>query len=140
MAIEGDPEHPASQGGLCCRGNIALQHLDHPDRVNYPLKRVGERGSGRWERVSWDEAMGSIASKLGKIRDEYGAEAVATAGGTTHRGLGAAPLHESLRQSERLSQRSLVLDPDVHDGDRHFGLVSVRDGPGKQPLARSVGA
>jgi len=46
LAIEGDPEHPTNQGGLCCRGNSALKHLDHPARVNYPLKRVGPKGSG----------------------------------------------------------------------------------------------
>lgn len=82
LAIEGDPEHPTNQGGLCCRGNSALKHLDHPARVNYPLKRVGPKGSGEWERISWDQALDEIAHKLQQIKDEYGAEAVATAGGT----------------------------------------------------------
>jgi anaerobic selenocysteine-containing dehydrogenase len=82
LAIEGDPDHPTNRGGLCCRGNIALKHLDHPARINSPLKRVGKRGSGQWEKVSWDSALDDIAATLGKIRDEFGAEAVATAGGT----------------------------------------------------------
>lgn len=82
LAIEGDPDHPTNRGGLCCRGNIALKHLDHPARINSPLKRVGKRGSGQWEKVSWDSALDDIATTLGKIRDEFGAEAVATAGGT----------------------------------------------------------
>lgn len=82
LAIEGDPDFPTNQGGLCCRGNVALKHLDHPARVNYPLKRVGKRGEGKWERISWEQALDEIAAKLAEIRDEYGAEAVATAGGT----------------------------------------------------------
>jgi anaerobic selenocysteine-containing dehydrogenase len=82
LKIEGDPSHPTNQGGLCCRGNIALQHLDHPDRINYPLKRAGEKGADQWERVPWDQAISEIAEKLNAIKAESGAEAVATAGGT----------------------------------------------------------
>ncbi len=82
LKIEGDPEFPTNQGGLCCRGNIALQHLDHPARINYPLKRVGKRGEGKCEQIPWDQAMKEIGYKLLQIRSEFGAEAVATAGGT----------------------------------------------------------
>lgn len=82
LAIEGDPEFPTNQGGLCCRGNIAMQHLDHPERVNYPLKRVGRRGEGKWEKIPWGQAISEIAGRLSSIKTEYGAEAVATAGGT----------------------------------------------------------
>jgi anaerobic selenocysteine-containing dehydrogenase len=83
LAIEGDPGFPTNEGGLCCRGNIALQHLDHPARVNHPLKRVGKRGEGKWEQIPWDQALDEIAAKLAAIRAEHGAEAVATAGGTS---------------------------------------------------------
>lgn len=82
LEIEGDSEFPTNQGGLCCRGNIALKHLDHPARVNFPLKRVGKRGAGEWQQISWDQALDEIAAKLSQIRDQFGAEAVATAGGT----------------------------------------------------------
>jgi thiosulfate reductase/polysulfide reductase chain A len=82
LDIEGDPDHPINRGGLCARGNIALKHLNHPARINYPLKRVGKRGEGQWQRISWEQAWDEIASKLAQIRDTYGAEAVATAGGT----------------------------------------------------------
>jgi anaerobic selenocysteine-containing dehydrogenase len=47
LEIEGDPSFPTNEGGLCCRGNIALKHLDNPARVNYPLKRVGKRARGQ---------------------------------------------------------------------------------------------
>lgn len=82
LGIEGDPNHPVNQGGLCCRGNIALKHLDHPDRINAPLKRVGAKGANQWERITWTQALDEIAEKLADIRDTYGAEAVATTGGT----------------------------------------------------------
>jgi thiosulfate reductase / polysulfide reductase chain A len=82
LEIEGDPNNPTNRGGLCCRGNISLKHLDHPARVNYPLKRKGKRGSGEWERISWDQALDEITARLAQIREESGAEAVATAGGT----------------------------------------------------------
>lgn len=51
--------------------------LSHPDRLKYPMKRVGERGEGKWERISWDEALDTIAGKLVKFKDEYGAQSVA---------------------------------------------------------------
>lgn len=82
LHIEGDSDHPTNQGGLCCRGNIALKHLDHPARINTPLKRAGQRGSGQWERITWDQALDEITARLAQIREEFGAEAVATAGGT----------------------------------------------------------
>ncbi|MCL2889144.1 MAG: molybdopterin-dependent oxidoreductase [Eggerthellaceae bacterium] len=83
IKIEGDPEHPTNQGGLCCRGNIALSHLDHPARINHVLKRAGERGENKWEKIPWDQAISEIAEKLNRIKEESGAEAIATTGGTT---------------------------------------------------------
>ncbi|MDR1961969.1 MAG: molybdopterin-dependent oxidoreductase, partial [Gracilibacteraceae bacterium] len=82
VKFEGDPDHPANSGGLCCRGQLALKHLDHPARVNKPLKRIGPKGSGQWEEISWEQAIDEIAVKLEQIKTEFGAEAVATAGGT----------------------------------------------------------
>ena len=52
----------------CKRWPMNVGALDAPDRVNYPLRRVGERGSGRWERVSWDEALDDIAARLSAAR------------------------------------------------------------------------
>ncbi len=51
--------------------------LTHPDRLTYPLKRIGERGEGKWERISWEEALDTIATKFKDIRDNYGPEYVA---------------------------------------------------------------
>jgi len=60
----------------CLRGRSRLQWNYHPDRLKYPFKRVGERGEGKWERISWEEALDTIATNLAKIRDEHGPEKV----------------------------------------------------------------
>lgn len=61
------------------KGIYAPKGFAHPDRVLYPLKRVGERGSGEWERVSWEDAMGDIAQRLKAIVEAHGPEALAVA-------------------------------------------------------------
>jgi thiosulfate reductase/polysulfide reductase chain A len=68
----------------CRRWPMNLREIDGPTRLNYPLKRVGPRGSGRFERVSWDEALGDIATRLENMRNEYGAKALASAIGGPH--------------------------------------------------------
>lgn len=82
IKIEGDPNY-SNQGGLCCRGTSALLHVNHPARVNHALKRVGEKGAGQWEQIPYDQAIQEVADKLNQIKAESGAEAVASAGGTT---------------------------------------------------------
>ena len=62
--IEGNPSHPVNKGKLCARGQAALQALYNPDRVEGPLKRTGERGSGKFEKISWDEGLAILAKKL----------------------------------------------------------------------------
>ena len=61
---------------ICPRWQAQLDFVYHPDRLKYPLKRVSERGAGSFVRISWDEALDTIASKLQKIKTEYGAESV----------------------------------------------------------------
>lgn len=68
----------------CRRWRMNLDVLDSPRRVNYPLRRVGERGSGEWERVSWSEALDDIASRLSALREEYGAGTLASMIGGPH--------------------------------------------------------
>ncbi len=82
VKVEGDPESPFNQGRLCPIGNATEELVYHPDRLKYPMRRVGERGSGDWRRISWDEALGEIAEKLSAIKREYGAEAVHLGTGT----------------------------------------------------------
>lgn len=80
--IVGDPEHPYNAGGQCPRGASALDHLNHPNRINYPLKRVGDRGSGQFERVTWEEALDDIAARVTELKNKYGAETISSIGGT----------------------------------------------------------
>ncbi|MGB8299293.1 MAG: molybdopterin-dependent oxidoreductase [Polyangia bacterium] len=68
VKIEGNPDHPVNRGGLCSRGQAALQALYNSQRVHAPLRRLGDRGDGSWKLISWDEAIGEIVTKLGKLR------------------------------------------------------------------------
>jgi len=82
IRIEGNPKDPMSKGRLCAKGLSGIQALYHPNRNKYPLIRVGERGSGKFRRATWDEAIGVIADKLMQVRKDYGAEYVfCTTGG-----------------------------------------------------------
>ena len=82
VKIEGDPDHPWNQGRLCARCLAMTQYAYHPDRLTRPLKRVGERGEGKWQEISWDEAFDFVEEKLDKIRKEFGPESVIFAMGT----------------------------------------------------------
>ena len=64
--FEGNPEHPGSRGRNCAKGPATINQVTDPDRILYPLQRVGERGEGKWERVSWDTALDTIAARLRK--------------------------------------------------------------------------
>jgi anaerobic selenocysteine-containing dehydrogenase len=82
VKIEGNPEHPLSQGFTCERCHLAIKWLYHPDQLMYPLKRVGQRGEGRWQRVGWDEALAEIGGKLNELKDKYGPETLGVFSGT----------------------------------------------------------
>src|SRR2546426_3079062 len=64
--FEGNPENPGSRGRNCAKGPATLNQVTDPDRILYPLKRAGKRGEGKWERVSWDEVLDTIASRIRK--------------------------------------------------------------------------
>ena len=62
--LEGNPMYPVNKGGLCARGQAAIQVTYHPDRITQPLKRAGQRGDGRYSAISWDEAIAELVSHL----------------------------------------------------------------------------
>jgi anaerobic selenocysteine-containing dehydrogenase len=68
--FEGNPEAPGSRGRNCAKGPATLNQITDPDRILYPLKRVGKRGEGKWTRVSWDEALDDIAGRIRKTMQE----------------------------------------------------------------------
>jgi len=82
VRVEGDPDHPTSKGTLCPKGLAVKQLVHHPDRLKYPLRRVGKRGEGKWERISWDQAYNEIVEKFQEIKKKYGAEAITGGIGT----------------------------------------------------------
>jgi len=83
VAIRGNPEHPANRGRICPqRIPHLVDWLYHPDQLMHPLKRVGERGEGRWRRIPWDKALDEIADKLKRLKAGYGGESLAFIEGT----------------------------------------------------------
>ncbi len=80
--IEGNPDSPLNRGTICAKGLAQIEKLNHPDRLKYPMKRKGERGKGKWERISWDEALETIAEKISEIIKEDGPRAISFAQGT----------------------------------------------------------
>jgi len=77
VKVKGDPDGFLNKGYICPKGVASPDRLTHPDRLKYPLKRVGKRGEGKWERISWEEALQYTAENLNKIKEEYGAKGVA---------------------------------------------------------------
>ncbi|MCY3991360.1 MAG: molybdopterin oxidoreductase family protein [Caldilineaceae bacterium] len=76
LDIWGHPDHPVTQGTLCGKVDRYLERVYHADRLRHPQRRVGPKGSGRFERISWNEALAGIAARLREIIDAWGAEAV----------------------------------------------------------------
>jgi anaerobic selenocysteine-containing dehydrogenase len=70
VKLEGQPDSIRGRGKICSKGAAGINQLYDPDRVLYPMKRAGKRGSGKWKRISWDEALTEVAARLKKLRDE----------------------------------------------------------------------
>jgi thiosulfate reductase/polysulfide reductase chain A len=97
--IAPNPDHPLSQGAFCVKGMRGLPEWTyHPDRLLHPLRRTGERGSGQWARITWDEALDEIADRMAAIRTQYGAPALvgAVSGAAFSRGAIVALLMRSI--------------------------------------------
>ena len=77
VKVKGDPDGFLNRGYICPKGVASPDRLYHPDRLKYPLKRIGARGEGKWEKITWDEALAYTADNLNRIKDEYGAKSVA---------------------------------------------------------------
>lgn len=86
--VKGDPDHPHSHGYTCPKGRAAPEMIYHPERITMPLVKVGGRQSAKFEKTSWDRALGIIAENLLGARERFGAESVVFGTGTTR---GMAP-------------------------------------------------
>jgi len=74
VKMKGDPEHRLTRGYICPRGSATEEIRSHPERLRYPLRRAGNKGEGKWKRISWDEAIDEIAGRLSEVKAKYGAE------------------------------------------------------------------
>src|SRR5882762_8842883 len=68
--VRGDPEHPTTAGVLCTKVARYTERTYHKDRLLFPQKRIGKKGEGKFERISWEEALDTIAGKLRAIADK----------------------------------------------------------------------
>lgn len=75
-SVKGDPDHPFTNGGLCVKVNNYLDRVYDQGRVLFPMRRTGPKGSGRFERITWDAAIDEIATRFRAIADEHGPEAI----------------------------------------------------------------
>ncbi len=74
--LRGNRDHPFTQGSLCAKVNKYLEHMYAPDRLLHPMRRTGEKGEGRFERITWDDAIDEMATRLQTIIAEHGGEAI----------------------------------------------------------------
>ena len=94
-----NPDHPGSLGAFCVKGMRGLPELTyHPDRILHPMRRTGERGDGKWETISWDDALDEMTDKMLAARDRYGPTALCGAVSNAHfsRGVSLALLMRAL--------------------------------------------
>ena len=70
VKLEGHPGSIRGKGKICAKGAAGINQLYDPDRILYPMKRVGKRGEGKWKRISWDAALTDLAARMKKLRDE----------------------------------------------------------------------
>lgn len=85
--FEGNPYHPGSRGRNCAKGPATINQITDPDRILYPLKRMGKRGEGKWQQVSWDSVLDDISSRIRKaIQEERNNEVVYHVGRPGHEG------------------------------------------------------
>ncbi|HET7290791.1 MAG TPA: molybdopterin-dependent oxidoreductase, partial [Vicinamibacteria bacterium] len=76
VAIGGDPDHAFTQGFLCAKVNHYLDRVYSPDRLLHPMRRVGKKGEGRFERITWDEALDEIAARFRDVIGRHGPQAI----------------------------------------------------------------
>jgi thiosulfate reductase/polysulfide reductase chain A len=77
LRLEGHPESPVNRGRLCAKGHAGFYKAIHPERLRHPMIRVGARGEGRFERVSWQRALRTVADALAAIRRDFGPRSIA---------------------------------------------------------------
>jgi anaerobic selenocysteine-containing dehydrogenase/NADPH-dependent glutamate synthase beta subunit-like oxidoreductase len=118
---------------VCVKGATIPDVMYHPDRLKYPLKRTGARGEGKWQRITWDEALNTIANKLKEIKDKYGPEAIhiSCGSGQKHIGIQATKIAERIWPTPNTHLgRYTCIHPDVMANGATFGdTITYEFGP-----------
>ncbi|MDD5241828.1 MAG: molybdopterin-dependent oxidoreductase [Sulfuricella sp.] len=127
VKLEGNPEHVSTRGRLCAKGNSGMWYTYNPDRIMYPLKRVGARGEGKWKRITWDEALAEVAQKLdaalkedpNTISFKYGRDRTGGVIGRFMNTLGSGSLinHTSVCESSKKIGMQATWGPDIETPD-----------------------
>jgi len=141
--IYGNTEDPVFQGRICPKSQMTLQMYNNPHRLVQPLKRLGKRGSGKFEPISWQQAIDEIAEKLSIVRERYGSESLAIQAGTRTGVLnimGAVPLFAGLwgtpnvAYSEPFCSLAKGLALELVQGMGHLANVYTEDDIGSAEL------
>jgi anaerobic selenocysteine-containing dehydrogenase len=128
--IEGDPDSPVNRGVLCVKGQASLAYLNHPDRLKHPLKRAGGRGEGKWQRVSWDEALDTVVEGFITAKAQHGAESLVFMRGSFKGGFQGtylARFANAFGSPNIASMAPMCYVPRVHGSVLTYGYTPVPD-------------
>ena len=124
--IEGNPLHPVNRGKLCARGHAALQALYHPERLPRPLKREGDRGSGKFTEISWEEALSAFLTRLKEVRAEAPASLLMLTGPMRgHENLVAARFFKAFGSPHRVAWDPFGQDALLSASEMVFGVRDI---------------
>ena len=132
--LRGDPAHPVTRGFLCGKVARYLEREYSPDRLLYPLRRVGAKGEGRFVRVSWDEALDDIAARLQAVAAEFGPESI-----LPYSYAGTMGLLNGSGMDRRFFHRlgASRLDRTICSAAGGAGLIAIRSASGTAPSPSS---
>ena len=135
--VTGDPDHPMTRGGLCVKLNGFAEHHYNPDRLLYPMRRTGAKGSGLFERISWSDALAEIKSRWTDIIAAYGAQAI-----MPHVYLGHQGTLNGLTAGDaffnRLLEHGIVVSPGESFGDGGQGYFRIALVPTLDQIDRAI--
>jgi len=129
--IAGDPDCPINHGTLCSKGIASAQLAYHPARLTYPVKRLGRKGSGKWERISWDEALNTIAGGILDYKEKFGAESIVMGYGT---------VSQNRKRLKHRLETHQDLQTKFEDLAEKFDSLSKQMTPFPRPPNRACGA
>lgn len=126
LKVEGTPDHPYNRGKICSKGVNNRQYVYRADRIRTPLRRVGERGEGKFEPVSWEEAYKIIGEKLNAVKAQYGPQAVAFFSGYYSSHLSIA----GVRALKERGGKVIIVDPRITPAVKNLADIHLQINPG----------